>query len=192
MSFDRQLGIGKVGESLIARFMMRRGNAVLPVYEVEKGHGKGPQFFLAEQSLVAPDMLVFTASGQLFIEAKHKSVFTWYRKNQCWTTGIDLRHYLDYLRVGRASRIPVWLMFYHRESRPSDADLRMGCPRICPSGLYGGEIASLSARESHRTTSLHSAVGIKGHGRSGMVYWAERSLRKIAEKAEIESEMEAA
>lgn len=186
MSFEHQLEVGKVAESLIARFMMRRGHCVLPVYEIEKGQGKGPQFFMAEKSLVAPDMLVFTSSGQIFIEAKHKSVFTWHRNTQRWTTGIDLRHYRDYLEVAKASRAPVWLMFYHRESRPSEADLRMGCPRVCPTGLYGGEIASLSARVSHQTTPLNSASGIKGHGRSGMVYWAERSLKKIAEKVDVE------
>lgn len=186
MNFDEKLAFGKVAESLIAQFFMRRGHAVLPVYEIEKASGKGPQFFLAEESLVAPDMLVFTSSGQLFIEAKHKSVFSWYRKESCWVTGIDLRHYFDYLKVSKTSCVPVWLMFYHRDSRPSESDLTHGCPNICPTGLYGGEIGSLAARESHRTFAAGTHSQIKGHGRSGMVYWRERSLRKFAERETLE------
>lgn len=33
---------------------------------------------------------------------------------------------------------------------------------------------------------MNSASNFKGHGCSGMVYWAERSLKKLAEKSEIE------
>lgn len=185
-AFDEALAFGKVAESAIARWLMARGHAVLPVYEIEKSVGKGPQFFLTDESLVAPDMLVFTAQGQLFIEAKHKSVFSWYRKGQCWVTGIDLRHYFDYLRVAQASRVPVWLMFYHRSATPWHGDLAYGCPRVCPTGLYGGEIGFLSARESHRTFAQGAHACIKGHGRSGMVYWRERSLKKFAERDELE------
>jgi hypothetical protein len=32
MKFQEKLAVGKVGESLIARYMMPRGHAVLPVY----------------------------------------------------------------------------------------------------------------------------------------------------------------
>jgi hypothetical protein len=187
MSFERQLTIGRVGESLIARWLMSRGHTVLPVYEIEKNQGKGPQLFSANQSLVAPDMLVFTANGQQFIEAKHKSVFTWHRNTQQWTTGIDMRHYGDYLRVGKQTQLPVWLMFFHRESTPDARDIQAGCPPQCPTGLYGGDLFGLVIKENHRAKPFDAQrEGYVGHGKSGMVYWAEPSLKKLASCEEVE------
>jgi hypothetical protein len=187
MSFNDQLSVGKVGESLIARYMMSRGHTVLPVYEIEKSSGKGPQLFGMDRDLVAPDMLVFTANGAMFIEAKHKSVFTWHRRTQQWTTGIDLRHYGDYLRVGKQTHLPVWLMFYHRESKPDERDVSHGCPSACPTGLYGGDLFGLVIKENHRSEPFDaSRSGFVGHGKSGMVYWAESSLRLLAAKDEVE------
>lgn len=188
MSFAEKIEVGKVGESLIARYMMSRGNVVLPVYEIEKATGKGPQLFCLDDGYVAPDMLVFTAGGAVFIEAKHKSVFTWHRISRRWTTGIDLRHYEHYLCVANRTRLPVWLLFYHRESAPDERDVKHGCPLVCPTGLFGGDLAVLSRHENHRSLSYDSGRnGFVGHGRSGMVYWAEGVLRKLATKEEIES-----
>jgi hypothetical protein len=186
MSFKRQLTIGSVGESLIARWLMARGHAVLPVYEIETSSGKGPQLFSGSGGLVAPDMLVFTANGQMFIEAKHKSVFTWHRNTQQWTTGIDLQHYRDYLLVAKQTRLSVWLMFLHKSSVPDERDVKHGCPEKCPTGLYGGELFDLVTKENHRSKELDLyRDGFKGHGKSGMVYWAIGSLRLLASLDEV-------
>lgn len=185
--FQEKLATGKVGESLIARYMMSRGHAVLPVYEIEKSSGKGPQLFVLDNGLVAPDMMVFTSNGVIFIEAKHKSVFTWHRSTSKWTTGVDLRHYCDYMRVAQKTKIPVWLMFYHRESTPDAKDTAHGCPNDCPTGLFGEEIFNLVRDENHRSKPFDpTRQGFVGHGNSGMVYWSESSLKKIATKEEIE------
>jgi len=181
MSFADKLAFGKVAEGFIANWLMARGNSVLPVYEIEKSTGKGPQLFGLDASLVAPDMVVFTENGVVWIEAKHKSVFTWHRNTKQWTTGIDLRHYGDYLKVAKTTRLPVWLMFFHEHSIPSDDDKRMGCPESCPVGLFGGDIFDLVPRENHRSPALdYNRDGIKGHGRSGMVYWATSALKQLA------------
>jgi len=187
MSFAEKLAVGKVGESLIARYMMSRGHAVLPVYEIEKSSGKGPQLFDHKNGFVAPDMLVFTIDGAMFIEAKHKSVFTWHRITGQWTTGIDMRHYGDYLQVAKRTQLPVWLMFYHREEMPDPRDLQHGCPPVCPTGLFGGELFGLVIKENHRSQPFdNSRVGFIGHGKSGMVYWTEKALKKIASKEDVE------
>lgn len=189
MNFAEKLSIGKVGESLIARYMMSRGHSVLPVYEIEKSTGKGPQLFASNDSMVAPDMLIFTTGGAMFVEAKHKSVFTWHRVSRQWTTGIDLRHYGDYLRVAKKTQLPVWLMFYHRESTPDPRDLQHGCPNECPTGLFGGELFDLVIDENHRSQPFNPAreSGFVGHGKSGMVYWKESSLKRIASTAQVEA-----
>jgi hypothetical protein len=153
----------------------------MPVYEIEKSCGKGPQLFSRHGNLVAPDMLVFTSNGQLFIEAKHKSVFAWNRTRKQWVTGIDLHHYNDYLHVARRTKLPVWLMFLHKESQPDPRDIQHGCPPLCPTGLFGGEIFELATKENHRSIEFDpSRAGFKGHGRTGMVYWAHRDLRMLA------------
>lgn len=186
MSFADKLAFGKVAEGFIARWLMARGNHVLPVYEIEKSTGKGPQLFGLSGDLVAPDMVAFTQNGVMWIEAKHKSVFTWHRNSQQWTTGIDLRHYGEYLKVAKATRLPVWLMFYHRDNKPSDSDLRMGSPKECPTGLFGGDIFDLVPTENHRTLPLDlQREGVKGHGRSGMVYWAAGTLRQLATREQV-------
>lgn len=181
MSFEDKLTFGKVAEGLIAQWLMSRGSSVLPVYEIEKSSGKGPQLFGLDSSLVAPDMVAFTANGVVWIEAKHKTVFTWHRNTKQWTTGIDLRHYGDYLKVAKATRLPVWLMFFHRSDTPSDNDLQMGCPNVCPTGLFAGDIFELVTQENHRTLPLDFyREGVKGHGKSGMVYWSVSVLKKLA------------
>lgn len=186
MTFAANLATGKVAEGFIAQWLMARGNHVLPVYEIEKSAGKGPQLFSKGAGCVAPDMVAFTANGVMWVEAKHKSVFTWHRNSQQWTTGIDLRHYGDYMHVAKKTQLPVWLMFFHRESTPSDGDRRSGCPDACPTGLFGGDLFSLVMRENHRTLPLDAyRDGVKGHGRSGMVYWAHGSLKQLATKADV-------
>lgn len=173
--FDKQLAIGQLGESDIALWFRSRGNCVMPVYEKEIDTGKGPRFFAPVEQLVAPDM--FIMPPMIWIEAKHKTHFTWYRIGSRWVTGVDLRHYRDYLKVAEVSGRPVWLMFLHRESRPWHKDLEGGCPPECPVGLFGNDIKYLDANKSHESPKW---------GPSGMVYWAERSLKRLATLSEIQ------
>lgn len=188
MNFQQNLETGRVAEGLIAKWLMARGNAVMPAYEIEKSYGKGPQLFMLAESFVLPDMLVFTHDGICWIEAKHKTVFTWHRMTQRWVTGIDLRHYVDYHRVAKQTKLPVWLMFYHRSSAPSADDLRHGCPPECPTGLFGGELFALLGAENHRSPHFDpTRNGFVGHGRSGMVYWSSMDLKLFATKKEIEA-----
>ena len=187
MNFQKALETGRVAEGWIARWLMARGASVMPAYEIEVQQYKGPQVFSAEGELVSPDMLVFSMKGILWIEAKHKSVFTWHRKTGQWTTGIDLHHYTQYLQVAKLTKLPVWLMFYHRESVPDPRDAKHGCPDTCPTGLFGGDIFELVASENHRSLPIDgNRQGFLGHGKSGMVYWAEGALRKFATREEVE------
>src|SRR5690554_3978032 len=114
--FSKQLEIGQLGESVIARWCMSRGNSVIPVYEKEIITGKGPRFFSPQGQFVAPDM--FILPSMTFIEAKHKTVFSWHRITGRWCTGIDLNHYEDYQKVQAITGRPVWLLFLHRCSIP--------------------------------------------------------------------------
>ena len=174
MSFDDDLKEGLLGEGLIARWLNGRGWNVLPAYEIEMQSGKGPRLLSAEAGkLIAPDLFVFNRATFLWVEAKTKSAFTWHRRTNTFQTGIDRRHWLDYLTVGQTTGLPVWLMFLHKDGKNAK-DTPSGM--ISPSGLYSQEIGKLQNTIDHEH---------KNYGTSGMVYWKESSLRKICEYEEI-------
>jgi hypothetical protein len=172
MSFHESLVMGQAGESAIAGWLKRKGFAVMPVYEKELETGKGPQLFMANGELIAPDLFVFHPDNKkvLWIEAKHKSAFTWHKITGRWTTGIDLRHYQDYCRVADISPWPVWLLFLQRGGQAKDS------PPDSPAGLFGNTLAYLRKHENHRHANW---------GPSGMVYWAKESLRELASLEDV-------
>lgn len=171
MNFQESLRFGKTGEGIIARWLNRRGFHVLPVYEKEQGEYKGPALYSVSGSLIAPDMLAFQKNGKTFwVEAKTKSAFTWHRITSKWVTGVDLRHYEDYLKVQDASPWPVWLLFLHYPGQAKDS------PPGCPFGLFGQSIEILRNNENHRH---------QNGGHSGMVYWSVDTLRRIAELSDV-------
>lgn len=170
MTFGHMLGYGQAGESAIAMWLRRKGWAVLPVYEKIIDNGKGPHLFLPEGSLIAPDLFVFNGEKVLWIEAKHKTAFSWHRISSRWVTGIDLNHYEDYKRVDLMTPWPVWLMFLHEGGQAKDS------PPDSPSGLFGNKLEYLKEHENHQH---------QNHGRYGMVYWALETLYKLAELREV-------
>jgi len=170
MSFRESYTYGVAGESAIAQWLRRRGFCVLPVYEKIVSEGKGPQLYLPEGSLIVPDLFTFKADKVLWIEAKHKTAFSWHRITERWVTGIDLRHYADYQEVDKVTPWPVWLLFLHEGGQAKDS------PADSPAGLFGNELAKLTKCENHRHENW---------GKSGMVYWAIASLVKLAELKEV-------
>jgi len=173
MNFESNLKTGQIAEGQIATWLRKaRGWDVLPVYEIEKHTGKGPQLFTPDDGLIAPDMLALKENKIRWIEAKCKTVFSWHRISQKWTTGIDLKHYADYKTIALRYPWELWLLFLHTRSSPRAEDLRLGCPAVCPTGLFGGSIVWLMENENHRSDK---------YGNSGMVYWADSTLRYIAD-----------
>lgn len=175
-NFKEKLAIGQAGESLISKWLQSRGHSIFPAYEINISHGKGPQMFSDGGELVLPDLLSFNKGEVQWFEAKHKTCFTWHRKTRRWTTGIDLRHYLEYQEVQKATQKPVWLLFYHPNPKPDKRDLPY-CVGESPTGLFGGLISELSNSENHRSPPYNPNNEFKGHGHSGMVYWSHEKLR---------------
>ena len=162
--FDENLKYGHVGESRIASWLRARGNSVLPVYEIEKQTGKGPRLFAPDRQIIAPDMLVFKGNSAYWIEAKHKTAFSWHRITERWVTGIDLKHYGDYCLIDDYSPFPVWLIFLHDGGQARDS------PAESPKGMFGNTLKILRDKENHRHENW---------GKSGMVYWAINVLRRL-------------
>lgn len=175
LAFRQQLAVGQIGESQIAAWLRARGYSVLPVYETEINTGKGPRLFTPHGESIAPDMLVMRGTDIRWIEAKHKTVFSWWRIGACWETGIDIRHYEEYLSIDAQHPYPVWLLFLHTSSVPDARDMPY-CPPACPIGLFGGRLSRLRTLVSHTSDR---------HGKSGMVYWKHTDLQLIAALDEV-------
>ena len=185
MTFDENLRFGQVAESAISRWLQSRGHMVFPAYQVDHKTGKGPQLFSRDGNHVLPDMMTFGNGRTMWVEAKHKTCFTWHRLSGRWTTGIDAHHYQDYLTVANKTGVNVWLMFFHPKATPNERDVRQGCPDECPTGLFGGEISRLDTCINHRSTGYDARSAFKGHGRHGMVYWAHGDLTRIAPSEDL-------
>lgn len=174
-TFNQSLVIGQMGESQIAQWMRSRGWHILPAYEKEIDNGKGPRLFTAHGGqLIAPDLLALRGGRFVWIEAKHKEHFTWYRKEQAFQTGIDKRHFDDYVRVADKTGLEVWVMFLHRSDQTWIEDVRQGAPVKCPTGLFRQRVRTMDACKRY------------GHQHAnGMYYWSVDQLEKIATLAEV-------
>ena len=188
MNFADSLSSGQLGESLIAQWLRRRGWHVLPAYEKEIDNGKGPRLFMASDTnkaqLIAPDLLAMRSGKFMWVEAKHKTRFSWYGIGGYWVTGVDRRHFEDYCAVTDDTGLDVWLLFLHRDSRAWPEDItKWGAPPMCPTGLFGRSIAALRLEEnqSHQSGKW---------GNSGMVYWQPfKNLLPIAPLVEVAPEL---
>lgn len=167
MSFEQQLAKGMLGEDEISQWLISKGYSVLPAYQITQDHGKGPRLFTPLGKLISPDLLAFNHVRTLWVEAKTKSAFSWHRITQKWTTGIDYRHWLDYVRVDTESPFRVSIVFLHRKGNAAK-DTPDGM--TSPHGLYIAQVSKLKDCINHRSDN---------HGHSGMVYWAEESLTLI-------------
>ena len=180
--FADNLRRGQVAEGLIAHWLRRRGNHVLPAYQIEQDAGKGPALHMAEgDSLVTPDLLAFTPAGRfVWIEAKSKSAATWYRKGRCWQTGLDARHWRDYVAVSERTGLDVWLLFVLEQAQPWHYDAAHGAPSTAPIGLYGERIDAMVGLLAGGTQAHASDAYARG-----MVYWDVAALRFLASMADL-------
>lgn len=174
-NFNKKLQYGQAGESLIANWLKTKKFNIIPVYEKIIDTGKGPQVFTMDcKRIVAPDLLCFNQKNTIWVEAKRKKGFSWHRKTKKWVTGIDIRHYKNYLELlNNYSPYDIFLFFLQ------EGGSTIGCnhaEKQQPSGLYVGNLRFLSKNENHRSSKW---------GNSGMVYWSEDILIKKAEYKDI-------
>lgn len=186
-NFNDAFAFGRIAESDVGRWLtlvMKWRH--LPAYEVEIPSGKGPRFISSTgEELVAPDLLSMKRERKKILvkwhEVKHKNRFTWRytAKPPCWQTGIDLRHYLDYIKVQEDSGVDVYVLFLHIRSDPSKSDLEHGSEPTCPTGLYGQSLTSLMTHEHHRDSYNN------GRRDYPMVYWNVQDLERLATLEEV-------
>lgn len=186
-SFHDAYAVGRVGESQVARWLTHvEGWSILPAYDIEIPSGKGPQLFTPDENLIVPDILAMKYKKRLLLrwhEVKSKSRFTWRYtgKPPDWQTGIDLRHYLDYIKVQARTKIDVYILFLHKGSIPLESDLKHGSPDTCPIGLFGQTLSYLMAHEHHRDSYND------GRRDCPMVYWNHSDLELLATVEQVQT-----
>lgn len=163
--FRESLEFGKAAETAIAKWLIGRGCKVLPAYEIVDAKFEGPRLFCKEGNLVTPDLLVFADGGTCWIEAKHKTAFTWHRKTSRFVTGVDMHHWNDYLAVKEKTKLKCWILFNHLGGVAKDSP-------ESPRGLFGGEVEFLQRNINHTHENW---------GRHGMVYWAHDKLKRLGD-----------
>lgn len=151
---------GRAGESTVSKWLNYRGNTVIPIYEKMFDDNKGPRVFAENgNQFVAPDLMVFNKNFY-FVEVKRKTAFSWYRKKNIWTTGIDIRVYDHYCKLQDLYKWEIWLFFLHEGGQAKDS------PPNSPAGLFGQKLAILRNCENHRFYKI----------KSPMVYWDKENL----------------
>ena len=186
-NFEARLQQGQMGESLIARWLQRRGYSILPAYEKEVDGQKGPRIFSAKRNLIAPDWLTFgcpKGEARVFwCEAKSKAAFTWHRLSGTYQDGIDKCCWLDYLELRRQMPWPLWILFLHA---PGGVAKDNPPGKVPPAGLFGGEALRLARCVHHESDRW---------GKGGMVYWRCEDLmaagKPLATYGEVCTEAEA-
>tara|TARA_Y100001937_G_C7123804_1_gene333902 strand:- start:1543 stop:2142 length:600 start_codon:yes stop_codon:yes gene_type:complete len=176
--FKRNLEKGLLGESMIAKWLTFRNGVVLPAYQQEINTGKGPRVYTKDGKLVAPDMVyMHREKGTVWVEAKQKSRFSWYRKKKRWETGIDAHHWSHYQEVSKLSDAPLWLLFLHTVKDPWNHDIPYlpSTESFCPVGLFG--ISAIKAAKIYRYAPQHA---------KGMVYWGHEDLSLLASLEEVQ------
>lgn len=149
-TFAERLAFGQIGERQMEEWLLRRGALIIPIGKNDPTPYKGPRVREQDDELISPDILAATQGKPEWYEVKTKTHFTWRRLTGCWETGIDLDKFKHYLRVQERSKWPVWLVFLHKSSTPSNGDLAAGCPPVCPVGLFGQLVEELARSISHK------------------------------------------
>lgn len=178
---------GKLGESIIIRYMRRNGTTVLPVYERVMDDVKGgPRLFMPlymdPPVLVAPDALCMppTPIDTHWGEFKSKGAFTWHWVTQTWQDGIDEYLFRQYVQVEKHTPWPVLLYFYHDNPRTHPRDIARGADKICPTGLYRASLSHLRVNVDH-TQQFRDKRG-RVHK---MVYWRIDVLTHVATAEQV-------
>lgn len=160
--FEERRKKGTVAENLVIRWLVQRGNTVLPAYDTDGSERKGPRLITPGGKLVLPDALVYGRSGVFWAEIKRKDGFSWHRRTGQWVTRVNLHYYADYCAIDAAGPWDVWLFFL--QEGKEDPIKQIGGP----AGLYCAPLKYLRSHEHHRFANV---------GEHGGVFWEESVLR---------------
>jgi hypothetical protein len=108
--------VGLRAEKAVERYLKRQGWLVLPTHMFS-----GPQDSVApmmrssdpSKSIILPDLLMSDGKGMRWIEVKYKTHADFTRITGRFETGIGLRLWHHYRKIGEQTRVDVWIYFCH-------------------------------------------------------------------------------
>jgi hypothetical protein len=122
-SFEESLLQGVEGEKQAALELAKIGVSIMPLFQF--GMGKEAPFVLTEERKhIAPDLMCYKDRKAFFVEVKTKMQWVkvlWCEKTKkkVYETGINKRHFDEYLEIKKITGIPVFLCFKHEEESPT-------------------------------------------------------------------------
>lgn len=170
-TFKESLAFGQDGERDVENWLRYKGCQVLATGDAERNN-KGVRLW-GQSPTVAPDLMAYHTQWKnwRWIEVKRKGTFSFYRKKQVWTTGLDLHLFKEYKLIHELTQTPVWIFFWHDKS-VFDFSARAESP----TGLYGNEITILNKNYSHTSDK---------YGKGGMIYFEQKHLKSITTVEEV-------
>jgi len=148
-SFDDRLVFGAEGEHIVARWLMRLGAVVSPLYQYTE-HGKAPVVLWTADgktiSRIHPDLACWKDGASYFVEVKRKRQWTRDpdQPERGEETGFDQRLFDHYAEIAARTGAKLYVFFLH-EQQP-------------PMGLFFAEISRLS-RDVRRWNGKHNRSG---------------------------------
>ena len=133
MSFDESLAYGKVGESIISRYMQSRGHAVLPVRDRKRPWERAAVFSIGKWLIAR--ICWYSRPPERCSSKQSTSLSSRGTRQQ----RVDYRHRSASLRrlspCGERNQAARMVCVLPSRVHPSESDRAHGCPSECPTGL---------------------------------------------------------
>lgn len=115
-SFKDFLKFGEDGEKEVAIQLIEKGINIMPLYQFTN-KDKTPVLLTKNTQIIAPDLICYYKNKSFFVEVKTKN--KWVVSKNYIETGLDYKHYLEYLKIKETTGLPVYLFFNHINEKPN-------------------------------------------------------------------------
>lgn len=117
--FNQMLKFGEEGERIAAEKLLSKGVAVSPLYQFSPD---SPPFLLTDiERVILPDLTCWKNGANFFVECKRKK--QWVSWNGELETGLDLRHFNDYLKVKKITGSSIYIFFIHEDTMKQNSGI---------------------------------------------------------------------
>lgn len=114
-NFKDALAFGQDGEKEVASLLLKKGYAVLPLYQFEDDIS--PKIIEINGSHISPDLTIFKQNKCTFLEVKRKR--QWVEFKGVIETGCNYCHYLHYKKIANLTGVDLFMAFLHEEKMPT-------------------------------------------------------------------------
>lgn len=114
-SFEEKLAFGKEGEHEVGEYFMNRGYSLLPLYQFEDK--LAPKIYTNSGVIISPDIFVSGRHKAFWVEVKTKK--RWIKFKGTLETGLNNRHYDEYIKIRQNTGLPLYVVFNHKEDDPN-------------------------------------------------------------------------